>query len=117
MMRHCDTYNQMYNHELDLTSSLTRKNLAYVHGIEKNEYQTKLKKRIMNNSKKKKPRMMNIRGPIIQLPPSMKFLSVESIVLTLKRNRTGVKRLGCASSINVFNGFRKRAPNIRLSLP
>ena len=116
MMRHCDTYNQMYNHELDLTSSLTRKNLAYVHGIEKNEYQTKLKKRIMNNSKKK-PRMMNIRGPIIQLPPSMKFLSVESIVLTLKRNRTGVKRLGCASSINVFNGFRKRAPNIRLSLP
>ena len=53
MMRHCDTYNQMYNHELDLTSSLTRKNLAYVYGIEKNEYQTKLKKRIMNNSKKK----------------------------------------------------------------
>ena len=60
---------------------------------------------------------MNNRGPIIQLPPPIKFLSVESIVLTLKRNRIGVKRLGRASSINVFNGFRKKAPNIRLSLP
>ena len=51
----------------------------------------------MNNSKKK-TRMMNTRGPIIQLPPSMKFLSVESIVLT------GSRETGPVSSAWVARG-------------
>ena len=44
MMRQCDTYDQMYNHELNLKSNLTRKNLAHVQEVKKNEYQTKFKK-------------------------------------------------------------------------
>lgn len=44
MVRQCDTFNHMYNHELNLKSSLTGKNLAYVKGIGKNKYQTKFKK-------------------------------------------------------------------------
>ena len=44
-------------------------------------------------------------------------------MLAGKRNAVDAERLitpidfGCASSLNVFNGFQKSAPNIMLSLP